>query len=315
MSVGDCCTDFEATCSAAAATTTTNAGEMLYATTTLAPSSAVIDFKHVGTVDVGQGVDSGVWITIDYTVGAEAAVFAEEQLVQLVVQLLWHDSSSSTPTEQMLGGFSVDLSAADAAAAADAAVELKQTLLIGTTTEEATAVAAATADDANGTFKLRGFFALKNGTKVEMVGLATKPVVPNTRSATTCATLGWDARQLETFPSVCAASEINGTCLNREKYSFTEAFTACEAVGARLCTLPELAGNVGPVRVFRQTFALEDAIGSYACSLEANICSLEANMRVTNGIPLGSSLLLPVCTVNFVQTLKVPAQVATSTMS
>ena len=33
-------------------------------------------------------------------------------------------------------------------------------------------------------------------------------------------------------------------------------------------------------------FALEDAIGSHACSLEAN-------MRVTNGSPLGSPLLLP----------------------
>jgi hypothetical protein len=51
------------------------------------------------------------------------------------------------------------------------------------------------------------------------------------------------------------------------------------------------------VRVFRQKFTLEDAIGSHACSLQAN-------MRVTNGIPLGSSLLLPVDTVNCVQTLK-----------
>jgi hypothetical protein len=49
---------------------------------------------------------------------------------------------------------------------------------------------------------------------------------------------------------------------------------------------------------FRQKFTLEDAVGSHACSLEAN-------MRVTNGIPLGSSLLLPVHTVNCVQTLKV----------
>jgi hypothetical protein len=48
---------------------------------------------------------------------------------------------------------------------------------------------------------------------------------------------------------------------------------------------------------FRQKFTLEDAIGSHACSLEANT-------RVTNGIPLGSSLLLPVCTVNCFQTLK-----------
>jgi hypothetical protein len=34
----------------------------------------------------------------------------------------------------------------------------------------------------------------------------------------------------------------------------------------------------GMVRGFRQKFTLEDDIGSHACSLEAN-------MRVTNGIP------------------------------
>jgi hypothetical protein len=44
----------------------------------------------------------------------------------------------------------------------------------------------------------------------------------------------------------------------------------------------------GPVRVFRQKFALEDSIGSHACSLEAK-------MRVTNGIPLRSPLALIVC--------------------
>jgi hypothetical protein len=53
------------------------------------------------------------------------------------------------------------------------------------------------------------------------------------------------------------------------------------------------------VRGFRQKFTLEDAIGSHACSFEAN-------SRVTNGIPLESSLLLPVDTVHCVQTLKVP---------
>jgi beta-glucosidase len=62
-----------------------------------------------------------------------------------------------------------------------------------------------------------------------------------------------------------------------------------------LFTAPPVAGTV---RVFRQKFTLEDAIGSQACSLEAN-------MRVTNGIPLGSSLLLSVFTVNCVQPLKV----------
>jgi hypothetical protein len=39
----------------------------------------------------------------------------------------------------------------------------------------------------------------------------------------------------------------------------------------------------GTVRVFRQKFTLDDATGSHACSLEAKV-------RVTNGIPLGSSL-------------------------
>jgi hypothetical protein len=54
----------------------------------------------------------------------------------------------------------------------------------------------------------------------------------------------------------------------------------------------------GTVRISRQKFTLEDAIGSHTSSLEAS-------RRVANGIPLGWSLLLPVDTVNCVQTLKV----------
>ena len=47
-----------------------------------------------------------------------------------------------------------------------------------------------------------------------------------------------------------------------------------------LATTPPLATSwLCTVRVFRQNFALEDAIGSHACSLEVN-------MRVTDGIPL-----------------------------
>ena len=53
------------------------------------------------------------------------------------------------------------------------------------------------------------------------------------------------------------------------------------------------------MRVFRQKFTLEDAIGSHACLLEAN-------MRVTNGIPVGSTALT-VVTINHVETLKVGA--------
>jgi hypothetical protein len=47
-------------------------------------------------------------------------------------------------------------------------------------------------------------------------------------------------------------------------------------------------GGLGTVRVFQQKFTLEDAIGSHACSLEA------LPLRVTNGIPFKSPLLLPV---------------------
>jgi hypothetical protein len=51
------------------------------------------------------------------------------------------------------------------------------------------------------------------------------------------------------------------------------------------------------VRVFRQKFALSDAIGSHSCSLQVN-------MRVTNGIPLGIPLPLTVAILIYVDTLK-----------
>jgi hypothetical protein len=57
---------------------------------------------------------------------------------------------------------------------------------------------------------------------------------------------------------------------------------------------------VTPLTVFRRNLALEDAIEFHAFApLEALTC-----MRVANAIPLGWSLLLPVGTVNCVQTLK-----------
>jgi hypothetical protein len=52
------------------------------------------------------------------------------------------------------------------------------------------------------------------------------------------------------------------------------------------------------VRAFRQKCTLDDAIRSHTCPLQAN-------MRVTDVIPLGWPLLLPVGTVHCVQTLKV----------
>jgi hypothetical protein len=44
-----------------------------------------------------------------------------------------------------------------------------------------------------------------------------------------------------------------------------------------------------------QDFALEDAIGSHACSLKASMCA-------TNIIPIGSSLHLIATTMNYVET-------------
>jgi hypothetical protein len=56
------------------------------------------------------------------------------------------------------------------------------------------------------------------------------------------------------------------------------------------------------VRAFRQELSLEDAIEFHAFAW------LEASMRVTNGIPLGCPLLLPVGAVNYVETLKAPTR-------
>jgi hypothetical protein len=66
-----------------------------------------------------------------------------------------------------------------------------------------------------------------------------------------------------------------------------------------LLVVEQLHVSTRTVGVFDRNLHFEDAIGSHACSLQAN-------MRVNNGIPPGCSLLLPVDTVNCVQTLKAP---------
>jgi hypothetical protein len=64
----------------------------------------------------------------------------------------------------------------------------------------------------------------------------------------------------------------------------------------------ELYSLTRTVRVFRQQLPLEDAIEFHAFAPLESSC-----MHATNDIPLGCSLLLPVHTVNCVQTLKAPA--------
>jgi hypothetical protein len=61
------------------------------------------------------------------------------------------------------------------------------------------------------------------------------------------------------------------------------------------------------VRVFKQKFTLDDASSSQTCSLEVS-------RRVTNGIPVGSSRLLSVGTVNCVETLKAAVAGLTTTV-
>jgi hypothetical protein len=108
----------------------------------------------------------------------------------------------------------------------------------------------------------------------------------------------------KTTPSNCSKqSGYAFRCDSKRKVCTVSAFCSlpaghrfqCDSLLTPYCSCNEPEG--GTVRVFRQKFALEDAIGSHACLLEAN-------MRVIDGIPLGCPLLLPVGTVNCVQTLK-----------
>jgi hypothetical protein len=105
--------------------------------------------------------------------------------------------------------------------------------------------------------------------------------------------------------AVAAAMNDGGCDLDSGAYYYRNVMSAVSqglltraTVNRALHRTIKLRFQLGTVRVFRQKVILDDAIGSHACSLEAN-------MRLTNGIPLGSPFLLPVGTVNCVQTLKV----------
>jgi hypothetical protein len=105
----------------------------------------------------------------------------------------------------------------------------------------------------------------------------------------------------ETAPTESAPTETAPTETAPTETAPTESATRDDTAATLPCpnNPPHLIStNHGTVRVSRQKCTLKNAIGSHACSLEAN-------GHVTNGIPLGGSLLLQVCTVHRVQTLKV----------
>jgi hypothetical protein len=117
------------------------------------------------------------------------------------------------------------------------------------------------------------------------------------------------AGNFEQFVDFARATLANATSSRRNTlitdqvvYHYEEREKLLELLKEHICqNLVSVGGKLfkqGAVSFFRQKFTLEDAIGSHGCSLQAN-------MRVTNGIPLECSLLLPVDTANWVRPLKV----------
>jgi hypothetical protein len=94
------------------------------------------------------------------------------------------------------------------------------------------------------------------------------------------------------------------TCGGSERYHVQSNHGGCDVLLSRCMFQWSVPVSQLHGARFRQKFTLDDAIGSHACSLEANT-------RVTNGIPLGSSPLVPVDTVNCVATLKAPTTLGT----
>jgi hypothetical protein len=100
-----------------------------------------------------------------------------------------------------------------------------------------------------------------------------------------------DASVIFAPDSVCCAG-LTTLIATRTKMRGDGLCTVATKVGAALTTLSfsnnTKVGDWGALHGarFRQKFTLADAIGSHSCSFEAN-------MRVTNSIPLGSPPLLP----------------------
>jgi acetoin utilization deacetylase AcuC-like enzyme len=80
-------------------------------------------------------------------------------------------------------------------------------------------------------------------------------------------------------------------------------FCHLNGLSAAICAVRDHARAIVQRAFFRPESTLEDVLCSQACSLEASL-------RVTNGSPLGCSFVLPVGTVNCVQTLKAPSKPA-----
>lgn len=62
-------------------------------------------------------------------------------------------------------------------------------------------------------------------------------------SSSTCATLGWEFKNIADMPDTCCATMLDGATCDKAPTDHISASSQCAAVGARLCTLTELQSN------------------------------------------------------------------------
>ena len=102
--------------------------------------------------------------------------------------------------------------------------------------------------DAEATTLLRRVTTTPTTTQTTSV-TTTVPLVLGTVSETTCENLDWTIKEPLLLPTICGESQVgaNGRCHANERWSFAFAVSTCYGLGARLCTVAEIA--LGAVQV------------------------------------------------------------------
>ena len=80
-----------------------------------------------------------------------------------------------------------------------------------------------------------------NHNEVALVSSGSSPRQAVTTSASTCGELGWSNADQFGSKGVCGLSQLNNQCSGQVAWS--EAFSYCDAAGARLCTVAELLND------------------------------------------------------------------------